>query len=154
MGNTSLAGRELIGHAQITCASPAYLEAHGAPQTPDELADHTCLGCMNWSGRPYAEWRFTRDEQVHPVQIRSLFQVNDGRVLLAAALAGHCIILQPEALVSEAINAGNLVPILSEYPPPSRPMYLMFAARHPQLPKLRTFIDQVVTAFGHRSGDT
>ncbi len=151
IGDTSLAARELAGHAQIACASPAYLAKHGTPATPDALSDHACLGFVNWSGRPYAEWRFTRRGEVHALQIRSRFQVNDGRVLLAAALAGHGIILQPEALVRDVLEAGTLVSILTDYTPPSRPMYLMFAARQPQLPKLRTFIDHIVFAFG-RSG--
>ena len=151
IGDTNLVALQLTGHAQIACASPDYIRARGIPQDPTQLAAHTCLGFVNWSGRPYDEWRFTRGEEVHAVQVRSRFQVNDGRVLLAAAIAGHGIILQPEAVVREALNSGNLVPILEDFSPPSRPMYLMFAARRPQLPKLRTFIDHVVAVFGRDS---
>lgn len=151
IGDTSLAARELVPHAQVACASPSYLAAHGMPATPQALIDHACLGFVNWSGRPYAEWRFERDGAVYAVQIRSHFQVNDGRVLLAAALDGHGIILQPDAMVRDALDAGRLVPVLTEYAAPSRPMYLMFAARHPQLPKQRIFIDHVVAAFGRNT---
>jgi len=153
IGDTGLAARELVGHAQIACASPAYLAAHGTPGTPEELGSHACLGFVNWSGRPYEEWRFTRDGQLHAVRIRSRFQVNDGRVLLAAALRGHGVVLQPEPLLREALDTGGLVPILTDYAPPSRPMYLMFVARRPQLPKLRAFIDLVVGAFGRDTSE-
>ena len=149
IGDTSLGARELVGHAQVACASPAYLKANGLPQTPDDLKSHACLSFVNWSGRPFAEWRFTRDGDIHSVQIRSRFQVNDGRVLLDAALGGHGVILQPEAVVRQALEAGSLVAILPDYTPPSRPMYLLFATRQPQLPKLRTFIDHIVAAFGY-----
>ena len=153
IGDTGLAARELVGHAQIACASPAYLAAHGTPGTPEELGSHACLGFVNWSGRPYEEWRFTRDGRSDVVRIRSRFQVNDGRVLLAAALRGHGVVLQPEALLREALDAGGLVPILTNYAPPSRPMYMMFVARRPQPPKLRAFISLVVGAFGRDTSE-
>lgn len=148
---TTLAARELSRHEQVLCASPGYLGAHGTPGKPDDLVHHACLAYLNWSGRPYAEWRFTKDGEVHAVQVRSRFQVNDGRVLLAAALDGHGIVLQPEAVLREALDAGRLVPILTEYGAPSRPLYLLFMANRPQPPKLRTFIDAVVGEFGRRS---
>jgi DNA-binding transcriptional LysR family regulator len=148
IGDTGLVARELVRNDQIACAAPGYLARNGTPQTPGDLAHHTCLGFVNWSGLPYAEWRFTRDGIPYPVQIRGRFQVNDGRVLVSAAIAGHGIILQPEAVVRDAIDAGALVEILPDYTPPSRPLYLMFAPRHPQPPKLRVFIDHVMAALG------
>jgi DNA-binding transcriptional LysR family regulator len=148
IGDTSLVARELALHDQIVCAAPDYLSTRGEPETPADLERHDCLAFVNWSGLPYAEWRFTRDGVAHPIPIRSRFQVNDGRVLVAAAIAGHGIILQPTAVVGDAIAAGQLVPILKGYAPPARPLYLMFAKRVPQPPKLRTCIDHVIAAFG------
>jgi DNA-binding transcriptional LysR family regulator len=149
VADTSLAARELQPHEQVACAAPGYLAAHGTPQTPADLADHACLGFVNASGLPYAEWRFTaRDGTVHPVRIRSRFQVNDGRVLAAAAVAGGGIVLQPEAVLHEHLDAGRLVPILADYAAPSRPMLLMFPSQRPQPPKLRAFIDHMIGKIG------
>lgn len=146
IGETSLVVRELANHDQVACASPAYLGRHGVPRIPADLADHACLGFVNWSGLPYAEWRFGRAGVIHAVQIRSRFQVNDGRALVAAAIAGHGIILQPEAVVADALVQGALAPVLTDYVAPSRPLYLLHTARQPQPAKLRAFIDHVVTA--------
>lgn len=150
IGDTSLVARELVGHDQIACASPAYIANHGAPETPADLDRHACLAFVNWSGLPYAEWRFSKDGVVHPARIRGRLQVNDGRVLVAAAIAGRGIILQPVAIVQDAVEAGHLVPVLADYVAPSRPLYLMFAPHVPQPPKLRVFIDYLVAAVGHR----
>lgn len=149
--DTALAARELQAHRQVACAAPAYLAARGTPVSPDDLVGHDCLGYVNWSGLPYAEWRFSKAGHVHAVQVRSRFQVNDGRVLLAAALEGRGIVLQPDAILREALDAGRLVPVLAEYTAPSRPMVLLFSARRPQPKTLRSFIDCVVDAFGLRS---
>ena len=152
LGDSTLISRELAPHRQVACASPSYLAAHGDPSRPDDLTSHTCLGYVNWSGLPYAEWRFTRSGKVHAVTVRSRFQVNDGRVLRAAALEGNGIILQPEAVVTEDLDAGRLVQVLADYEAPSRPMFLLFGTRRPQPAKLRAFIDRAVEAFDQRAG--
>ena len=151
LGDSSLNARELGLQRQIACASPAYLAARGAPCHPDDLAAHDCLGYVNWSGRPYSEWRFDRLGASHPVKIRSRFQVNDGRVLRAAALRGDGIILQPEAVVAEDLRSGRLTQVLGDYEAPSRPLYLLFPTRRLQPPKLRAFIDHVAAAFKRRA---
>lgn len=147
IGDTSLVAHELTRHDQVVCASPDYLARRSAPSSPAELVDHNCLGFVNWSGLPYAEWRFSRNGKAYPVQVRSRFQVNDGRVLVAAAIAGHGVILQPEALVAAALDRGDLVPVLTEFVAPSRSLYLLHTSRQPQPAKLRTLVDQLVAAF-------
>ncbi len=143
---TSLAVRELAPHRQVACAAPAYLSRRGTPRTPLDLADHDCLGFINWSGRLFAEWRFGRDGVITPVRIRSRFQVNDGRVLVAAAVDGHGVILQPDFVVRDALVRGALIPILTDYVAPMRTLYLIHSARNPQPPKLSAFIDHLEEA--------
>lgn len=150
--DTALAARRLADHSLVACASPSYLDVHGMPNTPEDLAAHQCLGFVNWSGLPYAEWRFTKAGRIHAVQVHSRFQVNDGRALLAAALGGHGIILQPEVVTHDDTAAGRLVQVLPDYTAPSRPLYLLFSSRPTQTPKLRAFIDCVVEAFACASG--
>ena len=118
LGETSLSVRELTSHGQVVCASPAYLARRGKPRTPADLADHECLGFVNWSGRPFAEWRFGRAGVINPVHVHSRFQVNDGRVLVAAAVAGYGVILQPAVVVEDALKRGDLVRLLTEYVAP------------------------------------
>jgi hypothetical protein len=82
-----------------------------------------------------------------PQPIRSRFQVNDGRVLSAAAMAGHCIVLQPEAVLRDAMERGALVPVLTDYRVSERSMFLMFTAGRPQPPKLQALVNEVIKAF-------
>ena len=147
---TSLVAIELAAHDQVACAAPAYLAHHGEPRTPADLARHACLGYVNWSGRPYAEWRFALDGVIQPVTIRPRLRVNDGRVLVAAAVAGHGVILQPRAVAADALASGALVPILTDYTPPSRPLYLMHPPREPKPRKLDALITHVVRWFSHK----
>ncbi len=151
IGETSLAVRELMPHKQVVCASPAYLARCGTPRTPSELADHECLGFVNWSGRPFAEWRFGRGGAIDPVHVHSRFQVNDGRVLVAAAVAGHGVILQPAVVVEDALKRGDLVRLLTEYVAPSRTLYLLHTPNQPQPAKLLAFVEHLIAALAASS---
>ena len=146
--DSGLAARALLTYRLITCASPAYLAEHGVPRSPEDLARHHCLGYVSWSGLVYSEWPFDYEGSSQAVQIRPRLQVNDGRVLLAAALDGLGIILQPEPLVASAIGSGALVQILDSYTSLTRPLHMLFSAKRPQPSKLRTFIDFVISTCG------
>ena len=115
--DSGLAARALPKYRLITCASAAYLAEHGIPQSPEDLVNHHCLGYVTWSGLAYLEWPFDCGGSSQAVQIHPRLQVNDGRVLLAAALDGVGIILQPEPLVAGAIASGALVQILDQSTP-------------------------------------
>ena len=43
LSDSSLIARRLFSVRTVVCASPAYIEAHGAPGSPEDLADHRCL---------------------------------------------------------------------------------------------------------------
>ena len=43
-GSASHAARKLATSQNICCAAPAYLEKHGVPKVPRDLAAHRCIG--------------------------------------------------------------------------------------------------------------
>lgn len=148
--DSGMTARRLRSDRLIACASPAYVARRGAPASPEDLASHDCLTFMLTSGTPFVVWDFSSAGQTHSVRVRSRFQVNDGRVLASAALDGFGIILQPEAVVEDDLNAGRLVRILPKHTTPSRPMHVVFSAKRPTPLKIRYFVDMVVQLFADR----
>ena len=49
--SSSLVARRLASTRMVLCASPAYLQHHGTPVHPSELAQHQVLAYSYWSGR-------------------------------------------------------------------------------------------------------
>lgn len=147
LSDSSMIARPLMPYRLLACASPAYLEQHGEPESPESLAGHECLGFAFSSLPPYNEWIFGSAAGRHAVRVGGRFQANDTRTLIAAAIDGFGITLAPEIAVKDDISAGRLVPILRKYEAPARPMHVVFTERR-ATPKLRAFIDQVVGAFG------
>lgn len=43
LSDSKLVARPLLRYRRLTCASPAYLEGHGLPRQPQDLARHNCL---------------------------------------------------------------------------------------------------------------
>jgi DNA-binding transcriptional LysR family regulator len=145
--DSSLIARRLRPYCLVVCAAPAYLAEHGTPVQPQDLAAHECLGFAHWS--PCHIWDFTDAEGGnHSITVSSRVSINSGQALRSAALEGLGIIQQPEGLLRDDIAAGRLVRVLPGYDPPSRPMHILFAPDRRPTPKLRSFIDAVVEAFG------
>ena len=71
---------------RVICAAPAYLEQHGIPQSPDDLAAHTIVSAS--AVTPTSEWRMLENgvPRVVKVQPRMTTTTNDSAV--AAAVSG------------------------------------------------------------------
>ncbi len=120
-------------------ASPAYLEKHGRPEHPADLANHTCL--LHRSIAPDSVWRFhSRDGDVS-VKVTGPLLTNSVFALRASALAGIGVTLLPTYFIQDEIESGKLVELLAEYGAPRRPIYILYPhARYLPL-KTRLFID-------------
>jgi DNA-binding transcriptional LysR family regulator len=144
--DSSLVARPLKPYRMRACASPAYLQRMGTPQTPADLVHHECLGFLHW-GRE-GLWRLDGDGE-SDYQLRpGRFRANNGQALKMAALQGFGLVLQPEALVAREIERGELVPVLEDWLPEGAPVHLIYPRDRQPTPKLTTFIDFVIDRFG------
>ena len=142
--SSTLQAVELAPFQTVVCASPTYLRERAIPSTPDELSGHECLAFANWPEPIIGDWRFVRDGRTFKVAIRSRLKVNNAAALLQAALAGFGLALIARDLARPHLSAGDLVQVLPNYQPPSRPVHLLFHPARRQTPKLSNFIDAVL----------
>lgn len=112
LADSSLIAKKLAPTPRKMAASPAYLAQHGTPTVPADLAHHACLGYSNAPGRE--EWRIDWKGETHSVRIRSPLIVNNGDVLLAAALKGLGIAWIPTFMSYEHLRDGSLVHLLPD----------------------------------------
>lgn len=111
-------------HRRLICASPAYLQGYGAPQTPAELAQHSIL-IYQPSGRRHAEWRLWRGDECMEVPLNGHYFTDDGEVARRWALAGHGIVRKSAIDVVADIHAGRLVQLLPEWHSDAVPISLV-----------------------------
>ncbi|MGY4254434.1 DNA-binding transcriptional LysR family regulator [Bradyrhizobium sp. USDA 4516] len=90
---SALIARRVLDARVLTVASPIYLERHGRPLDPRELAsrDHQCIHAIDAAtGRPF-DWEFRRGNEVVPVAVNGRLTVTDSGTKLGACLAGFGI---------------------------------------------------------------
>jgi DNA-binding transcriptional LysR family regulator len=128
------------------CASPAYLEAHGTPLTPDDLKQHALLGYNIGAGTTLK----LKDPQgnEHLVQISSRIVANNGDFLRDMALAGHGIVLLPTFIAWQALANGALKPVLETYLPAQLSAWAVYPQTRYLSQRARVFIDFLIDRFG------
>ncbi len=140
--DSTLRIRKIADCPRLLCASPAYLAAHGTPETADALKSHACLN-LRYPGAPEFQWPLQTAEGLRRIPVTGPFESDHGDVLTQWALDGHGIILKPVFDVADHLVASRLVPVLAAEPPVPVQMGCLYVHRRRQDPKARLFIDFV-----------
>ncbi len=124
---------------RVVCASPAYLESRGVPQTPQDLAGHDCI-TFGGPQRPEA-WNFPNGQSVSSVSVRTRLLVDSAEAAVDAASQGIGITCVFSYHVAEAVRAGALTLLLRPFEPPPLPVRLVYPAGRLLPLKVRAFLD-------------
>ncbi|MBB6093261.1 DNA-binding transcriptional LysR family regulator [Povalibacter uvarum] len=148
---TNLVARKLATSNLVVCAAPAYLEAHGTPQIPENLVHHNCLA---FSDPTLAgEWRLSKEGRVSVVKAAGSLRASSNELLKLAALQGQGVVLQPTFNVSDELRTGRLVPLLTDYDAGALGIFIVYPHRKHQTAKVRSFIDTLVGRWGENSDE-
>lgn len=146
LDDSSLIARKLAPCKRVFCAAPAYLEQHGRPQVPQDLAIHHCLIYSN-ELRPDT-WILHGPRGTESVRVNGPVCADNGDILKSAAIAGLGVTLLPTFIVGDALKTGQLQQVLTDYCPPEIAIYALFPSRRYLSAKVRAFVDFLATSFG------
>ncbi|MBB3120436.1 LysR family transcriptional regulator [Pseudoduganella violacea] len=129
-----------VGHVRrVICVAPAYLERHGLPRTPEELARHTIISATGSSAAP--EWRFLRDGTAQSLRLKSRLTVNSNDAAIEAARLGLGVIRLLSYQAAPALEKGDLQRVLAEYEMPPLPIHIVHRDSRHGSARIRAFID-------------
>lgn len=120
-------------------ASPDYIAKHGLPTVPEDLLAHNCLRYSLIS--PKFGWIFQEKGIERNVEVSGTLTCNNGNALKDAAIEGVGIIQSPTFIVSDAIEKGLLIEILSQYKADPFGLYAIKLSRKFTSAKVNAFID-------------
>ena len=133
--------RKLCPIRALLCASPEYLEAHGAPSEPSDLREHNCLGYHG----PSEAWPFSSGESI---ETRGSLYADNGDALRQAALAGLGLVYLPTFVVGDDLRAGRLRALLTQRTQAKTSLYAVYPESRHISPKVRAILDWLVEELG------
>ncbi len=148
LGDSTLIARRIGSMQRVICASPAYLERHGHPETPEDLKRHNCLVLAGFSR--LAQWPLRENGHIVLTNVKGSVTTDSADLLLDLALAGLGIVRFGDFLAETAIAEGRLVSLLQDFhlTDPQPITALMPPGRH-TLPRVKA----TVAFLAERCGD-
>jgi DNA-binding transcriptional LysR family regulator len=140
-----LVSRRLAATRMVLCATPTYLQEHGTPLHPRDLASHHTVAYTYWSTGD--EWEFAGPEGPVRVTVNARIHTNNGDTCRLAALEHQGIILQPTFLVGEDLRVGTLVELMPQYRSVELGVYAVYPTRKFLPLKVRRLVDFLVEQF-------
>lgn len=138
--DSSLIARRLAPIQAVMCASPAYLERMGTPQTPEQLVRHHCLVYNLISN--FESWNlYDAAGQLIKTKITPYLKASNGEFLRDAAVDGLGIVLLPAFIVYREIERGALVPVLTGYRYTQLAAYAIYPQTRHLSQRVRAFVD-------------
>lgn len=120
-------------------ASPDYLDRHGVPGGPADLATHRCIRVRLPNGA-LLRWHFERQGETVQVDVDGPVTLDEASLALAAAEEGVGIGLFLEQNVREALAAGRLRRVLEDWTPPLGDLCLYYPGRRNPSAALKAFV--------------
>lgn len=149
--DSSLVVKKLGDLDHALYASPGYLEAHGAPATPEALRDHRCLVFRAKDHERTWKLHDARGENAVEVLVRARISGDDFGYLRAAAVAGGGVALMPRLVCAKDEAAGRLVRVLPRLEAKGAGLYLLYPSAHHVPARVTAFRDFVASAFDART---
>jgi DNA-binding transcriptional LysR family regulator len=140
--------RRLARLDRVVVASPAYWHAHGHPQHPRDLAGHRILN-VNRGGEP-ARWPFVERGRPFEVPLQPHVDVNDVAPLTTLALMDLGVIYVARSPVQEALERGQLVPVLDAFVPQDFWVYAAYMQRRHNSAALMALLAHLEKEMPHR----
>ena len=142
--DSSLLARTIAPIPLAMLASPAYLARHGTPRHPLELTGHRLIG---YGHRDHAQpLRFRRGgEEAAVIPTGPLF-ANNGDIMVPLLVAGEGIAMLPDFIAAEALAAGTLVRILTDWALPLSALHLVAPPSRLRPARVQTLSDYLASA--------
>lgn len=139
LADSSLIARKLAPDPRVVCAAPSYLERHGTPRAPAELARHNCMRHSLHDSTGI--WSFDGPGGRLDVAVQGALQVDHTGAIREAVLRGLGIALMPMFAVAGEVRSGALRVLLEDYPLAEMAIYALTPpGAHPTV-KVRALVE-------------
>ena len=145
--DSSLVSVRMADNRRLCVATPRYLQTHGTPRYPSELARFDCLTLSSEASQTRG-WVFQVEGELTHLKPGGPLDCSDGQVLHDWCLAGYGIAWRSSWEVASEVASGVLVPVLEAFAAPPNGIYAVFPQRKHLPLRVRLWIDFLTHHYG------
>ncbi len=109
--------------------SPDYFACHPKPKTPQDLHLHQCINRRTITNGGIENWVFEQHHQTFSIEVSGGLILDDADLIVDAAVQGLGLAYSAEELVTQQLEEGKLIQVLSEYSPSIPGFFLYYSDR-------------------------
>lgn len=137
--NPNLVAKRIGTTRWVVCAAPSYLQRHGVPRKPGDLAKHECLNFLPHMHR--SSWPMRQPDGDVPLQPSGTLASNSDNFLRALACQGLGIARLNDFHIAQDVHDGRLVALLTDYQlDEPEPIYAVFQSRRNLSLRVKVFL--------------
>lgn len=142
--DSRLSSRSLGSCRQVVVASAGYLQQHGTPLHPRDLARHACLLHKFPATGRIERWPFKLADGEPEPELKERMTCSTIEAITYALLQGEGIAFLPTFIIADELRDGRLAVILDDYMQQTVTFSMLWPASRYASPKLRAFIDYML----------
>jgi DNA-binding transcriptional LysR family regulator len=147
--DSNLVARRIGSFSVRLFASPGYVRARGAPETPEQILQHQAVMIGTES------WKFGDGKRTTPVHPQGRFKADSVIAIAEATAARIGIAALPDVIAESYVASGRLVPIMTGSKLPPVGIFLVRPPGQHLARKVRVLIEMLMEKFdpGRTHGD-
>lgn len=138
--DANLYGFKICNVPGVLCATQSYLEKHGTPQHPQDLAAHNGLFYQLYDVI-HDVWKFSKDGTEFKIKMKGDRASNDGDLVRRWCIAGKGLAVKSCLDMSQDLLSGKAVQVMPEFEPRSTELWLICPSRQSITPAVRLLRD-------------
>jgi len=138
--DASLYGFKICNVPVVLCATVEYLDTHGTPKHPHDLASHNGLFYQLYD-ITHDVWEFSQGDTEYKIKMSGNRASNDGDMVRRWCVAGRGIAVKSCLDMSADLLSGRVVSVMPEFKPRSTELWLVCPSRQSITPAVRLLRD-------------
>ncbi|OCT29987.1 LysR family transcriptional regulator [Pseudomonas putida] len=152
ISDSSWTAQVLAANERWLCASPLYLQKHGMPDTPSDIASHRCI-CIRENDEHVTFWHLHKNAQTQSVRVLPAMTTNDGGVARRWAESDLGLVLRSQWDVAESVANGTLMRVLPDWQFDTAPILLLIPTKKNRSRKVQMLSSFLSASFKSTSPD-
>lgn len=139
-----LYGFKICDVPRLLCAAPAYLDTHGTPSHPHQLASHNGL-CYQLNDVVQEEWQFVHGEHTIKAKLQGDRISNDGDLVRRWCVSGYGMAIKSCLDMADDLLSQRVISVMPDYTPTPTELWLVCPSRQSITPTVRLLRDYLKT---------